>query len=287
MSDPVTLAKRVGAYEQPFSGVGIAFEPLGVEADQSGIVLHEAGYLAANVNWNFPSVFSPFWRIYYNTGGEHCVVFGEEFYTLDEDGLVIIPDHQLFHCLGLQPSNSFWLHFSFDRKPALDQQIPILLKPIAVELGLIHEISERIQSDSANSRFRISRLSTALLNIVLSREEMEWRPAIPVQVNRIIQYIEENVAARIPNEELAQLAGVSVESVYRLFRQHMGTSPAQYISQVRIRKASHLLLAEEYSIDQIAEYTGFPNRAYFSRIFKQVTGVPPASFRSSHLLNPR
>lgn len=282
MSDSVTLVNRVGAYEQPFSGVGVRFEPLGIEADQSGIVLHEAGFHPANDNWNFPSVFSPFWRLYYNTGGEHCVVFGEEFFTLDKDQLCLIPDHQLFHCLGLQPSSSFWLHFSFDRKPSRQQAIPILLEPDAVELGLIRKISGLIGSESDGQVHRINRLGIALLNIVLSRQEMSWRPAIPRQLSRIIQYIEEHVGSRIPNERLAQLAGVSVESVYRLFRQHLGTSPAQHISQVRIRKASHLLLQEEYSIEQIAELTGFPNRAYFSRIFKQVTGVPPATFRASH-----
>lgn len=64
MSNPVTLKNRIGAYEQPFSGVGLEFDPLGIEADRSGIILHEAGHHPENDNWNFPSVFSPFWRLY-------------------------------------------------------------------------------------------------------------------------------------------------------------------------------------------------------------------------------
>jgi len=36
------------------------------------------------------------------------------------------------------------------------------------------------------------------------------------------------------------------------------------------------------SLDEIADKTGFPNRAYLSRVFKRVTGESPAHFRHDH-----
>jgi AraC-like DNA-binding protein len=199
--------------------------------------------------------------------------------------MVLIPDHQLFHCLGLQPTSSLWMHFSFDRRPAPDQAIPILLSPDSTELGLLDAIRALTESGDEDQHDRVYRLSTALLNVVLSRPEIRWRPAIPNRLAHLINFIEDHVREKIPNTRLARLAGISVEGIYRLFRHHMGTSPSQYISQVRIRKASHLLQKPDLSIDTIAEHTGFPNRAYFSRVFKQVTGVSPAAFRSSHTFN--
>ena len=67
---------NVGAYDQPFSGVGIEFDPLGVTPGRTGITLHESGFLPANDAWNFPAVFSPFWRLYYNARRGHSVLFG-------------------------------------------------------------------------------------------------------------------------------------------------------------------------------------------------------------------
>ena len=277
MSNSVNIMPRPGAYEHPFSGLGLEFDPLGVQADRSGLVLHETGFDPANHDWNFPSVLSPFWRVYYNTERSHCVVFGDDFFELGPDHIVLIPDHQLFHCLGQHPTPSFWIHFSFDQKPARNQPIPIQLEPEETELGLISTLSEMVVKQEPADRIR--RLSMALLNILVARPEIKWRPALPQQLTMLIRHIDENIGRRIPNGELAQLAAISVEGIYRLFRSHLDTSPANYINQVRIRKASHLLLLHDRSIDKVAELTGFPNRAYFSRVFKQVTGTSPAAFR--------
>jgi transcriptional regulator GlxA family with amidase domain len=49
--------------------------------------------------------------------------------------------------------------------------------------------------------------------------------------------------------------------------------------QVRVRAAADLMLTSRASLAEIAELTGFPNRAYLTRVFTQVTGKPPGLFR--------
>ncbi|VGO14389.1 HTH-type transcriptional activator Btr [Pontiella desulfatans] len=279
MSNAVKITQRAGAYEHPFSGRGIEFNPLGTGTDQAGISLHEAGYDPCNSDWNFPSVLSPFWRVYYNSEPSHCIVFGDEFHQLGPDHIVLIPDHRFFHCLGQHPTPSFWIHFSYNRNPAPGQPIPILLPPEKTEVDLIRSISQLAAGDQPPNRNRIYHLALALLNLLISRPEIAWRPSLPEPLTHLIRFIENNAHLKVPNQRLAQEIGVSVEGVYRLFRKHLGTSPANYINQIRIRKASHLLLGTQTSIDGIAEATGFPNRAYFSRVFKLVTNTTPAAFR--------
>jgi hypothetical protein len=46
MSDSTQSRTNVGAYDQPFSGVGIEYYPLGVKPGRSGLTLHESGYLS-------------------------------------------------------------------------------------------------------------------------------------------------------------------------------------------------------------------------------------------------
>lgn len=54
---------NTGSYTSPYSGWGQEFLPLGVPPDYSGVVLHESGYQCRNGPWNFPNMFSKFWRL--------------------------------------------------------------------------------------------------------------------------------------------------------------------------------------------------------------------------------
>ena len=117
------------------------FFPPGLMPDQSGILLHETGYLAKNDWWNFPNTLSPFWRLYYNARPGHKVVFANGDCPLTPEHLVMIPDHQLFHSVGKGPVPHLWLSFLVGRRLDPGQVIPILLPPSDVERQLIRELS--------------------------------------------------------------------------------------------------------------------------------------------------
>jgi transcriptional regulator GlxA family with amidase domain len=65
----------------------------------------------------------------------------------------------------------------------------------------------------------------------------------------------------------------------RAFQREFGTTPARYLTGVRVREAARLLLESALTIDEIAERAGFPNRAYFSRVFRKITREWPGGFR--------
>ena len=283
MSDPLKGRINRGAYDRPFSGVGVEFDPFGVKPGRTGITLHESGFIPANDAWNFPSVFSPFWRLYYNGKRGHCVLFGERMTELTPAHLMLIPPHCLFHCLGGNPVPTFWLAFSFTRKLSPGQDLPVLLRPRDTELCLIRDLRRLIVADEAwKPTDAIYRNSLALLQVVLSRRELQWQPPLPEQLDRVRCHIEENLRAKLTMPLLANRAALSVAGFNRVFRRHFATSPAHYVTEMRVREAARLLLQTEETIEAIAELTGFPNRAYFSRVFKQVTDEAPAGFRQKH-----
>lgn len=272
-----------GAYDQPFSGVGVEYYPLGVKPERSGLTLHECGYLADNSNWNFPGVFSPFWRLYYNFERGHCVLFGNRMVELTPEHIMLIPAHQMFHCLGGNPVPTLWFAFSFVKRLHPDVEIPVLLSPRDTELCLMRDLSELI---AANHDWQptdaIYRTALALLQVTMARPQLNWQAPIPDNLVRTIKFIEANINQAITNPELARHAGLSVEGFSRAFRQHYGITPGRYVTEVRVREASRMLLQTDESIEIIADATGFPNRAYFSRVFKKVTDASPANFRSQH-----
>lgn len=277
---------NIGAYERPYSGVGIEYYPLNACPDNTGVTLHECGFLPENRDWNFPSVFSPFWRLYYNFKKGHCVLFDHEMTELTPEKIMLIPDHNKFHCLGLQPVPTFWLAFSVARKLDNNISIPVLLKPGKAELSLIAELADLIKN---NKDFKpteaIYQYGRSILNIVLCRKELLWQPPIPPGLAKVEQLIRESLHEKTNIPELARSAGMSPETIYRFFRKYHQTTPSKYISELRISRACNLLLNTDMSIDQITEQTGFPTRAYFSRIFHKTTDEWPASFRKKHRIS--
>ncbi len=121
--------------------------------------------------------------------------------------------------------------------------------------------------------------SMALLHVMLSHTELQWQKPTPPYLERVQQYIEANFARPLSNNQLARIAGRSTTGLARAFKREFGSAPAQHVTKVRIREACRLLAQSDCSIEEIAEQTGFPNRFYFSRVFKKVTFQTPAEYR--------
>ncbi len=257
------------------------FFPLGVTPDHSGLVLHESGYLERNDWWVFPHTFSPFWRLYYNRQPGHRVIFPHGEFPLEPGHIMLIPDHQLFESQGLGPVPHCWMNFQVSRRLASKQKVPILLLPAQVELELIEAIASCFQGIGRGDRDRIFHTSLALLHLVLSRRELHWQQGPGSEsVQRAMRAIEEHALADLSVHALAAAAGLSPRGLSKAMQREFGLAPVQILAQARVREAASLLANTHDSIDTIAEKTGFPNRFYFSRVFKRQTGYSPARLRA-------
>jgi len=125
--------------------------------------------------------------------------------------------------------------------------------------------------------------SLALLHLVLVRPEIHWQPSHPPDsILRASSRIETEYARPLSVPDLARTSGLSVSGFAKAFKQIQRVTPGQFLSRVRVRESAFLLVHTPLSLEQIAEQAGFPNRHYFSRVFKHVTGESPALFRAKH-----
>ncbi len=66
----------------------------------------------------------------------------------------------------------------------------------------------------------------------------------------------------------------------RLFKRLTGQVPVRYLRDLRIGQARRLLESRpELEVKEIGESVGYPDQAYFSRVFKQAVGVSPLEYR--------
>lgn len=80
---------------------------------------------------------------------------------------------------------------------------------------------------------------------------------------------------------LAAAVGVSESTLRRQFRGATGTSPHAYVLQRRAEEARRLLGETDLPVKAIAARLGYGDVYFFSRQFRQLTGVPPAAYRRS------
>jgi AraC-like DNA-binding protein len=255
------------------------FEPLGIAPGETGFVLHETGYWPLNRRWNFPNVYSPFWRVYYDYKPGHVVRFGPRVTPLGPDRLLVVPNHQRFDCVGDEPVPSLWFSFSTRRSADPRQPMPIRIPINATLAALIAEFPPLFQSRRADKRDAIYRHSLAFILYVLGRPQIRWQLPLPAAIARIVEAINADPAARRSNPAMAREACMSPDAFIRSFRRWMDRTPGRYVAEVRVREACRFLRETERTIDAIAGDLGFPDRFYFSRVFKRHTALSPARYR--------
>ena len=77
---------------------------------------------------------------------------------------------------------------------------------------------------------------------------------------------------------IAQTIGISPSRLNEIFKLYTAMTPYQYYIKIKINKACRLLEQTDLSIKEAAFTLGFDDQFYFSRLFKQKTGIPPSGW---------
>ena len=120
------------------------------------------------------------------------------------------------------------------------------------------------------------------LSVMLSRLYAKRHDPVKQTAIRIadaVSYMERNYADKIQLQQLAKMTHLSVSHFSKIFRQVYHLSPIDYLQQIRLEKACHLLSTSTFSIAEIAIACGFEDSNYFSRIFKKRFGVSPTKWK--------
>lgn len=98
-------------------------------------------------------------------------------------------------------------------------------------------------------------------------------------ISSILSYLEDNLWDNtISNEFLAKKLGISEIYLRKLFLSNLGSTPKQYILDLRIKKAKQLLTDSNYTVTEISEKCGFSSLYHFCRIFKKKTDLTPLEY---------
>ena len=100
-------------------------------------------------------------------------------------------------------------------------------------------------------------------------------------IYRVMDYIKSHYGSKITLEGIAASVHLSGSHLSGLFRKETGQTISAYINHVRIEKSKQLLKTSETPIAQIGALCGFEDQSYFTRVFKQQTGLSPKKYRQT------
>ncbi|GBF73828.1 hypothetical protein PA598K_02150 [Paenibacillus sp. 598K] len=153
----------------------------------------------------------------------------------------------------------------------------IPLKPLSFFLQLFESL-EACSAGTRMDRFRRHILVQDCLYHVVLQSSIAAPTNSREAVKQTIDYIHAHYRQQIKLSDLAVMACVSIRQYNHIFRQITGTSPMDYVHQVRIERAKTLLHTSSRDMLSIAHQVGFKDEFYFSRRFKQQEGVSPTVY---------
>jgi transcriptional regulator GlxA family with amidase domain len=112
------------------------------------------------------------------------------------------------------------------------------------------------------------------LSVSLASQASEMSSIRELQI-----WIAEHLGARLSVEELADRMAMSVRNFERVFTREVGTTPSQYVLQLRVEAARRLLERTDNGLKHVASAAGFGGVDVMRRAFVRLLGITPRRYR--------
>lgn len=253
----------------------------------------------SDTNMKRPSGRSDY-QLLYNPFGKIHILNGktEQIYPA---GTIILhhpgqPQH--YRHLRDEHPESLWIHFSGNGVEKLLKRLhlenrnifavnpPDKLKPLFLQM--ISECQEAKPFFMESVALTLQHIlitvarSSAKAFETYQTPEASADSGVPYEFTKAVAYFNEHYAENISIRQYAHELHMSVCWFIKMFKKFASTTPMQYILKIRIQKAKELLENPGFSIAEVAANVGYNDPMYFSRIFKQITGMSPLAYRKKN-----
>lgn len=233
-------------------------------------------------SWYIPEEIIPFHDLSYITAGRAVYTIDDVDYQLSAGDLLYVPpgckrravtDRE--NLMSMYSINFNWLYPAGDLTP-----LPF---DTVIATGFSHQLIalyKQINQSWLEKKYGYIMEARGLFSVILSKYVAsitgEYQPLL--QDNRVVKvknYILNNFEQPILMERLAEYVGLSQNYLGTLFKETEGISLKAYINKIRINHAESLLISEGMTVSEAAEKSGFSDLFYFSKVYKQLKGIPP------------
>lgn len=267
-------------------------------------------YYEYDRDFSFDGEAHDFWEFVYADRGDALLTHGGEEVHLRQ-GTALLHAPNVFHtvrALSDEGLNLMVVSFACEAKELLrltQAPFPIFQPDKQLLSSILTEARDSFSSPLDSNYFKLRRSAHSALgseqfiglylqNLLLQLlRRMEPPKAIaqtdlpaggPLpdeQLNCAVQLMQEHLQEPLSIQELCHRCHISRSKLQRLFRQHTGQGALNFYIGLRMEAAKGMIRNRMHSYGEIADALGFSSIHYFSRQFKQVTGMTPSEYKAS------
>jgi transcriptional regulator GlxA family with amidase domain len=97
----------------------------------------------------------------------------------------------------------------------------------------------------------------------------------------LLVWIEKNLHKELSLPVIARHAAMSKRTLSRRFLERVGSTPAQWVTAARVRRAQQLLETTHLSVEEVAAQSGFNSASVLREHFAGIVGTSPLAYRHS------
>lgn len=228
----------------------------------------------------------------------HIVTKGKGRYQLDNEsyevtvgqGFIIPPDTRTFYQADKEdPWSYYWIGFEGDLAGFYLDALGCSGHHPVFQTENMERIIEIIEESflwDQESLFAELMLSARLYEFLALCKQTSENPVAKDQprnphIREAIAYIRSYYATPMTVQSLAEALRLNRSYLSSIFKQEMGVTLQQYLTDHRLTRAAELLGLNNFSIDEIAEFSGYRDTLVFSKAFKRKYAVTPTAYRKT------
>lgn len=239
------------------------------------------------------------YELYYLISGGRRFFIKNKIYTVNEGDFVFVKPNTLHYTAASNAENHERIVLNFTEDylvPQIKTHIKRLFDAECVTIpkdkrGAVEEIFSRIAAEyktggkysAVLEQGYLAELLIMVLRAGIDRiSEVSVAENAEGAVDRVLEYINQNLSREISLDEAADYAGFSKSHFSKIFKEITGFTFGNYLQLQRLLKAKRLLEKTSGSITEIADECGFASSGYFSAVFKNHFDMTPLRYRKSY-----
>ncbi|OGV63793.1 MAG: hypothetical protein A3K19_04965 [Lentisphaerae bacterium RIFOXYB12_FULL_65_16] len=243
--------------------------------------------------------------------GEFCLELEEGLHSMRRDSAAVIPPNHWHESRtgAAQTTYRCCLHFDWrpdhrhlqsplavmreeEYNPRLEHSVPAAFMPYlplvvhalpTQDVELLEQLFARVNRECPNAAYSLWPVLKALLGHVRETAPDSQKP--PSHSARSVKavlalkyYLEENYRKPLGYPEFCAVSGLSKSALCTAFRQLVGTPPLNYVNDIRLNHACHLLRSSRMTVAEVAVAVGIDDPNYFSRLFRKRLALSPSQY---------
>ena len=248
------------------------------------------GYTTPNPLYSISRKDEPVFVVEYIIGGhEYLNIDGKDFVLKVGDLCIIEPfTNHTYYSDKDDPVEKKWINFTSSIFDKILEEFSLKGKYVFDGNGTQKYLDELLLL-SEKSRYNEDvcyDVASILMEILcqVKKNTMSFIDDYPSKIAKQTKdYLDGSIFKKTTLEDIARLTFYSKKQITREFKKYYKDTPYNYLINLKITMAERLLVVSNLSVKEIADRLCFDNQHYFSKAFKNKTGLSPLQYKKKNI----